>query len=110
MPGKKPSLRLYLSVIGLATCLLLLTGMNFFVYPTVQSVAVTGNQKPCDPGGPVEEKPAPAANSLQEEYLHEAHHLELPSVEIKTNQPMLYHYAGLPDTIIEYTTPPPKLS
>lgn len=110
MPGKKPSLRLYLSVIGLATCLLLLTGMNFFVYPTVQSVALTGNQKACDPGGPVEEKPAPAANNLQEEYLHEAHHLELPCVEVNTIQPIVHHYAGLPDTIIEFTTPPPKWS
>lgn len=110
-PRKKQSLRVYLSAIGMGACLFFLTGLNFFVYPSqpTVSVATTQQQKQTDPGGPVEEKPAPASNNLQEEYLHESLSLVLQHVAIKTVMPVVHHYPGLPDTFIEFSTPPPKI-
>jgi hypothetical protein len=105
-----------LSICLMVFCLLFLTSLNFFVYPSgsdaMQSSVFGMNTEESDndypPSGPTEEKSCNSSVTIAEEILHEAH----PEFDFKaSNQLYLHHIAEAQKIEMfhpERVLPPPK--
>lgn len=109
------SFRKFLSVCTLISCLLFLTSVNYFLYPSedANNPSATASQSDNtasdnDVSGPTEEKSSSSGLSLAEEMVHETH----PTVNFNvTNFYYLHHIAEAEKLEIfhpEIILPPPK--
>ncbi len=105
------------TVLLMAFCLWLLTGLNFFVYPLTQDFNqyTSGNKMPSKsdtkniPQAPEEEKSSSANNgSIQEEYIHEKDHSKDFNLALMPVQTKSHDEEKLPTVHFELISPPPK--
>ena len=106
----------FISAVMLICCLIFLTSLNYFVYPSsdseCQASSITdqsedSGNKP-DPSGPTEEKSGTTGFSVLEEFLHENH----PVLNFEILNQQYQHQVAEADKIPvfhgELVSPPPK--
>lgn len=102
-----------LSIVVMSLCLLLLTGVNFFIYPPTTSFAAslittsenTDEQAPT----PVEEKSSSKVGlTVQEEYIHEHFTIRDQSAFIVLSKHKIPTAEKLQIVHFELVSPPPK--
>lgn len=100
----------YIAVILMGSCLAFLTGINFFIYPQSETELISYADNDSVPV-PVEEERSHASSSvtINEEYLHDSHSLELSWFEKITIQ-KIHDAEQLQIVHYELWSPPPKLS
>ncbi|MEO7264801.1 MAG: hypothetical protein ABIW38_07805 [Ferruginibacter sp.] len=101
------------SVMLLVTCLILLTGVNFFVYPNLDkqgSEKMSSKEKGSNESSPspVEEKAASVNTTIQEEYVHDYQiHANFLALEI-INHHRIIEAGKLCVVHLELISPPPN--
>ena len=92
-------------------CLLLLTGSNFIIYPSTTTETVSKEDSGCkdeESPAPVEEKSSSKTGlTIQEEYIHELHAMELSSFIVFSSHKVPVE-EKLQVVHFELDAPPPK--
>ena len=106
----------FMSAVMLICCLIFLTSLNYFVYPSTDSYCLASSMtdqsedsgnKP-NPSGPTEEKAGGSGFSVLEEFLHENH----PALNFEILNQQYQHQVAEADKIPVFhgdlVSPPPK--
>ncbi len=100
----------FFSVVIMCACLLLLTGMNFVIYPAIDHSTFSDSMEKKDaPQAPVEEKSSENKNitNAQEEYLHDHTNNELAAFN-HLSLHKLHKAEKLQLIYFDILVPPPK--
>jgi hypothetical protein len=99
-----------ITAVLMCCCLVLLTGINFIVFPgqPANHQISSAQKSEKDPSAPVEEKSSSNSSlSVQEEYLHDQHSLDL----LSENEKLLHHKNLVVEKLqvvhFELISPPP---
>ena len=111
----KTKLIRFATALLMSSCLLFLTGINFFVYGTGKQLSMmeqsdAGMPEDEAPGKPAEEKSSAGnQNNMQEEYVHELHLLKTGASASNPLKYCLLDEARLAIVHFELISPPPDL-
>ncbi len=110
---KHPGTGRILSVILMFLCLVFMTSLNYFLYPSpeqaVSGISINKSSNNIPPSGPTEEKSSSSGVSIIEEFLHDPHPVINFSIQ---RSPQMHCMAGADKVLVyhgELLSPPPEV-